>query len=102
MIKMSKSPLELLEKNDPTLTKTRKKVYDLAFSEGDLPVKMKALIAMVLDAGFESEGGVRAFAQKAINYGATKKEVLEAIRVGYYICGVGVLYTASRGLDGVI
>ena len=99
---MAKSPLEFLEKNDPDLDKTRKGVYDLAFSEGALPVKMKALIAMALDAELGSEGGVRALAQTAIKNGATKKEVLEAIRVAYYMCGVGVLYTASRGLEGVI
>ena len=57
---------------------------------------------MVLDAGFDFEGGVRAFAQQVIDNGTSKMEVLEAIRVGYYICGVGVLYTASRGLKRVI
>ena len=99
---MSKSPLELLEKDDPTLAKTRKEVYDLAFSEGALPVKVKALMAMAIDAELGSEGGVRALAQTAIKSGATKKEILEAIRVAYYMCGVGVLYTASRGLEGIV
>jgi len=99
---MSKSPLELLEKSDPALAKTRREVYDLAFSEGALPVKVKALIAMAIDAELGSEGGVKALAQTAIKNGATKKEIMEAIRVAYYMCGVGVLYTAARSLEDVI
>ena len=99
---MSKSPLELFEKSDPALAKTRREINDLAFSEGALSVKVKTLIALALDADHGSEGGVKALAQRAMKSGATKSEIMETIRVAYYIGGVGVLYTAARGLEGVI
>jgi alkylhydroperoxidase/carboxymuconolactone decarboxylase family protein YurZ len=38
---------------------------------------------------------VRALAQQALNAGATKEEIMEAIRVAEYICGVGCIYTAA-------
>ena len=57
---------------------------------------------MVLDATHGAEEGVRRLAQAAINAGASKEEITESLRVGYFIDGVGCIYTASRGLNGLI
>jgi alkylhydroperoxidase/carboxymuconolactone decarboxylase family protein YurZ len=41
---------------------------------------------------------VKALAQAAIQAGATKKEIGEALRVAQYVSGVGTVYTAAQAL----
>jgi alkylhydroperoxidase/carboxymuconolactone decarboxylase family protein YurZ len=57
---------------------------------------------MVLDAVHGASEGVQALAREAIEAGATKKEITEALRVAQYICGVGCVYTAARALREVL
>ena len=40
--------------------------------------------------------GVKPLTQEALKAGATKEEIMEALRVADYICGVGCVYTAAR------
>lgn len=56
------------------------------------------LIAMALDASLGSVDGVKSLAQAAIQAGATKEEIMEALRVAQYISGGSSVYTASRAL----
>jgi len=66
-----------------------------------LPKKFKILIAMALDASHGTVEGVKALAQAAIQAGATKEEVTEALRVTQYISGVGSVYTAARAFGDI-
>jgi alkylhydroperoxidase/carboxymuconolactone decarboxylase family protein YurZ len=34
--------------------------------------------------------------------GASREEILEVLRVAYFISGVGSIYAASRALDGIL
>jgi AhpD family alkylhydroperoxidase len=70
--------------------------------EGALPRKYKYLIAMVLDAVHGADGGVRSLATAALHAGATREEIADALRVAYFIDGVGCVYVAARGLDGLL
>ena len=99
---MSQNPLKVFETLDPVLLKAVENNRELALSEGALPVKYKYLIAMVLDAAHGAEGGVANLARAAMNAGASKEEVTEALRVAYFIDGVGSVYTAAHGLSGVL
>jgi alkylhydroperoxidase/carboxymuconolactone decarboxylase family protein YurZ len=56
----------------------------------------------VLDAVHGASDGVQALAREAIEAGATKEEITEALRVAQYICGVGCVYTAARALREVL
>ncbi len=95
---MSEYPLKILEKLDPELLKLVENTSKLAFADGALPKKFKLLIAMALDASQGAVQGVKSLAQAAIQAGATKEEITEAVRVAQYISGVGSTYTAAQAL----
>jgi len=96
---MSQHPLKIYEKLDPKLLKLVDDTREFALAEGALPKKFKFLIAMALDASHGSVQGVKALAQGAMRAGATKEEIVEALRVAQYICGAGSVYTAAQALE---
>ena len=98
---MAENPLQTIEQLDPELLKLMQDGQQLALNDGALPRKFKLLIAMVLDAAHGAEGGVNALARLAMQAGATKEEIAEALRVAQYVTGVGSIYTAARGLRGL-
>ena len=93
---MAENPLKIFETIDPELRKFVKTTNDFALADGALPRKVKFLIAMALDASHGTVEGVRALAQQAMNAGATKEEIVEAVRVAHYISGVGCVYVAAE------
>ena len=95
---MSEHPLKILKSLDPELLKLVENTSEFALADGALPKKFKLLIAMTLDASHGAVQGVRALAQAAIQPGATKEEIMEALRVAQYISGVGSVYTAAQAL----
>lgn len=95
---MQEHPLKTLEKLDPELLRLVEETRQLAFSDGALPGKLKLLIALALDAAHGAVDGVKSLAQAAMQAGATKEEIAEALRVAQYFSGVGSVYTASRAL----
>ncbi len=95
---MPEHPLQIFEKLDPQLLKLVESTSELALADGALPRKFKLLIAMALDADHGATQGVKSLAQAAIQAGATKEELTEALRVAYYISGVGSVYTAAPAL----
>jgi alkylhydroperoxidase/carboxymuconolactone decarboxylase family protein YurZ len=99
---MAEHPLRVYEQLDPKLLNLVNNTRDLALADGALPRKVNLLIAMVLDAVHGASDGVQALAREAIEAGATRKEITEALRVAQYICGVGCVYTAARALREVL
>ena len=95
---MSEHPLKIFETLDPELLNLVENTRDLALANGALPKKFKLLIAMALDASHGTVEGVRALAQAALHAGATKEEIVEALRVAQYISGVGSVYTGADAL----
>ena len=93
---MAEDPLKVFEKLDPELLKIVGNTKTLALNDGVLPRKIKLLIAMALDASEGAVEGVKSLTQEALKAGATKEEIMEALRVADYICGVGCVYTAAR------
>jgi alkylhydroperoxidase/carboxymuconolactone decarboxylase family protein YurZ len=98
---MPEHPLKIYEDLDPKLLNLVNDTQKLSLADGVLPRKVKLLIAMVLDAVHGASDGVQALAGEALKAGATKEEVAEALRVAYFIDGVGCIYTAARGLAGL-
>jgi len=93
---MAEHPLKILEKVDPDLLKLVQDTRNFALDDGALPKKVKFLMAMALDASHGTVEGVKNLTQAAMNAGATKEEVMEALRVAQYISGAGSVYTAAR------
>ena len=99
---MADHPLKVFERTDPDLRKLVQSTNDFALGEGTLPKKIKLLIAMALDAAHGAAEGVRSLADQALKAGATKEEIMEAVRVTQYVSGVGAVYTAARGLAEIL
>jgi alkylhydroperoxidase/carboxymuconolactone decarboxylase family protein YurZ len=93
-----KDPLDAIKKLDEDIFNSIKNLEVLAFSEGEIPVKYKFLMAMAIDAVLGAEEGVKSLAKAAIDVGASRKEIAEAVRVAYYVGGAGSIYTAAKGL----
>jgi alkylhydroperoxidase/carboxymuconolactone decarboxylase family protein YurZ len=96
---MTGDPLQVIEKWDPELIRLVRDTGDFALAEGALPRKFKLLVAMALDASKGAVGGVTALARMAMEAGATREEVAEALRVAQYVCGVGSVYTAAHAFE---
>jgi alkylhydroperoxidase/carboxymuconolactone decarboxylase family protein YurZ len=99
---MNEHPLKMLEKCDAELLEQVQEGGAFALSEGALPEKIKLLIALALDASHGAVGGVKALAKEAMDAGATKDEILEAVRVANFVCGVGSVYTAANALKDAL
>lgn len=99
---MPEHPLKVFQKLDPKLLKLVENTSEFALADGALPRKFKLLIAVTLDASHGAVGGVTALARSAMEAGATKEEIAEALRVGQYVCGVGCIYTAAQALKEVL
>ncbi len=95
---MTETPLRIYEKLDPDLLKQLENSRDFVFADGALPRKFKLLIAMAFDASYGAVNGVKSLAQQAIDAGATKEEITEALRVAQHLSGVGCVYTAGVAL----
>ena len=96
---MPEHPLQIFEKLDPQLRKLIESTRELALADGALPRKFKLLIAMVIDADHGATQGVKSLAQAAMQAGATKEELTEALRVAQYVSGAGSVYTAAHALN---
>jgi alkylhydroperoxidase/carboxymuconolactone decarboxylase family protein YurZ len=99
---MDEHPLKMLEKCDPQLLEQVQEGGAFALAQGALPEKTKLLIALALDASHGAVGGVKALAKEAMDAGATKEEIVEAVRVANFVCGVGSVYTAAHALKDVL
>lgn len=99
---LPENPLQLIMDEDPELLNLLENTRELALVEGGIPLKYKLLIAMSLDAANGAVDGVKALAMQAMQAGATKEEVMQAVRITHYIFGVGSVYTASRALKDVL
>ena len=95
---MPEHPLTCAMKLDPTLCEHVRKTEELVYGDGALPKKIKLLLAMAFDAAHGATNGVRALAGQAMQAGATRDEIAEALRVAYHLTGVGSVYCASQGL----
>ncbi len=98
---MAEHPLKIFEKIDPELLKLLENTKTFALTDGALPRKFKLLIAMALDASHGTVQGVKSLTQQAMQAGATKEEVIEALRVTQYICGAGAVHTAAHAFKEI-
>jgi alkylhydroperoxidase/carboxymuconolactone decarboxylase family protein YurZ len=98
---VSTDPLEACREFDPKVIKFWKNLQDLTFSEGALSSKFKLLIAMAIDVEHGALQGAIALGRRAIKLGATKEEIIEALRVAYHIGGNRALFTSALVLQSL-
>ncbi len=98
---MAENPIETMRDLDEKLLEIVTDAKNLAFEDGDLSKKMKYLIALAMDLSHGATEGVKSIAKQAMKNGATKGEIIETLRVAYFISGVGCIYTAGRALKDI-
>lgn len=99
---MPDHPLSTIAKIDPAFMKHLDQTNELIYASGALPKKFKLLIAIAFDAANGAVMGVKSLAGQALQAGATKEEITEALRVAYHLSGMGSVYTASQGLKDIL
>lgn len=99
---MSENPLQVIIDSDAEFFQLLEDTRETSFTEDGIPLKYKLLMAMALDASKGAVNGVASLALQAMEAGATKEEVMQAIRVTHYICGVGSVYVAANALKDVL
>ena len=101
-LEMNGNPLDPIKKADQILLGKIEDLRELAFKDGEISKKNKLLIALAIDAAKLSQGGITSLATQALANGATKNEIMEALRVTYFICGVGSIYAAAEALKDIL
>jgi alkylhydroperoxidase/carboxymuconolactone decarboxylase family protein YurZ len=101
LIDMSTNPLDIYKEFDPKVIESFNGLQELVFSEGALAQKSKMLIAMAIDVEHGALQGAIALGRRAIKLGATKEEIVETLRVSYYIGGNRALFTSAQVLQNL-
>ena len=95
---MSSNPIDAYKEFDPKLIEHYEKLQSLSYSEGALSAKFKLLIALAIDVEHGSLQGAIAIGHRAMKMGATKEEIVEALRIAYQIGGNRALFTSAQVL----
>ena len=98
---MSGNPLDIYKEFDPKTLESWMNLQSLAYAEGALTPKIKLLIAMAIDAENGALQGAMALGRRALKQGATKEEIVEALRIAYSIGGTKALYTSAMVLQAL-
>ncbi len=98
---MSSNPLDSYREFDPKIIEQYEGLAKLAYSEGALSVKVKFLIALAIDVENGSlEGGI-VLGKRAQKMGATKEEIVEALRIACQIGGTRAFFTSAQLLKAL-
>ncbi len=93
---MSSNPLDSYKELDPKLVEQYESLARLTYSEGALSVKFKLLIALAIDVENGALEGAIILGKRAQQMGATKEEILEALRIAYQIGGTKALFASAQ------
>ena len=86
--------VEMLEKNDPQMLAQIAAMRAFIEQDGALPLKIKTLMCMLVDAILARPEGVRAIADRARTQGASEQEIAETIRIAFLFNGMPGMVTA--------
>jgi alkylhydroperoxidase/carboxymuconolactone decarboxylase family protein YurZ len=95
------NPLDVYREFDSEVIQCYDRLQELVFSEGILPQKFKVLIAMAIDVEHGTLQGATVLGRKAPKLGAKKDEIIEALRVSYYVGGNRALFTSAQVLQNL-
>lgn len=80
--------MEELSKNDPEFFNLLTALMEKTQGSGALDQKTRTLITLAIDAAGSHPEGVRTLAARARSLGATKEEIIEAIRLAFLGAGI--------------
>jgi len=89
---------ELLGAHAPDLDQANRADLEFLGSATGLSAREKYLIAMVLDAAANKPVGARAYGEKAAQAGASKEQILDALRILRMFAGRPALATGCEAL----
>ena len=89
---------ELIRDLSPDLDKQNRTDLEYLARDTALSAREKYLLAMVLDSAANKPAGARAYGEKAVQAGAAKEQILEALTVLRMFCGRPALATGSEAL----
>jgi alkylhydroperoxidase/carboxymuconolactone decarboxylase family protein YurZ len=98
---MSSNPLDVYKEFDPKLIEQYEKLQSLTYAEGALSAKFKLLIALAIDVEHGALQGAIAIGRRALKMGATKEEIIEALRISYQIGGNRAIFTSAQVLQAL-
>jgi alkylhydroperoxidase/carboxymuconolactone decarboxylase family protein YurZ len=98
---MPEHPLKVFERIDPEMLRHVEASRAFAFEGNALQKKFKYLLIMALDAAHGAPQGVAANARAAIEAGATKEEIAEALRITHFVSGTGSVYVSAHALENM-
>jgi len=84
---------------DRELADEIKGLVALAMEPGELDQKTKLLITLALDAYKGAAEGVKVIAEQLKALGATPQEMMEAIRLAYFVAGLDVIKTGLKAFE---
>lgn len=91
--------MDWLAKEDPEYVRVRQPLSDLSFGDGkELSIKYREMVAIGIIAFRGRQDGVVAHMRRAIQHGATKRELLEAIQSAAVPGGGPTLSTGVQAL----
>ena len=93
-----KSWSDILSEHSPELAELIQEDGRFMAEDTALPAWIKYLMAMQMDAIFNKPAGVRAYAQRARDLGASKTQVVEAIQMVRMFAGRPAMVTAAEAL----
>ena len=93
--------LEMLEKKDPKVLKALYAYRREVFRDGELSLREKELIAMVVSSVMKCDACFEYHAEAAKAAGATSRQILEAQEVAMYMAGPSVMIAPGR-LDEMV
>ena len=93
------SEMEWARTLDPEYARVRDELRRVAVGEGVLPIKVKEMIVIGILASRGLQYGVAAHMRRAVEHGATREELHEALKAAH-IPGGGVAYSVGiRALE---
>ena len=87
-------PFKTFVENHPELAEAQQKVGQICAQAGPLGTKEQHLIQMGISIGMASKGGIRSHARRAMDAGATKEEVVQALLLSTTIVGFPAMIAA--------
>ncbi|HCF51436.1 MAG TPA: alkylhydroperoxidase [Syntrophomonas sp.] len=91
--------VEQMKEYDAELFRLCADSVETAMAPGALDAKTKYLIVLALDALKGAAQGVKVVASQARAAGATEAEIVEALRLAYYVNGMDVVKSCLNAFD---
>jgi len=89
--------MKSMEASDPDFARVLTPVLSMVMSDGDLDLKTKTLMVLLIDAYKGHGDAVRALAARARSLGASNGEINETIRLAFLSGGISGLSASSNG-----